>query len=189
MLAKINALFRNIVRNDGGFAAVEFALVFPTMVLMYFGMLDLTQFITVSRRVQAAAGVTADLVTANEKAVSSAQVTDYFNAADMILAPMTPSKIRVEIFTFKSDGSLRWSANNGRGSNCGSQPTSSSFSSMISGTPANDVTVARVCTDYQPFFGQFMGTTLLGTSAIKLTKTMYQRPRLSPSLCLGTAPC
>lgn len=189
MRATLKTFFRKVIRNDSGFAAVEFALVFPTMILMYFGMLDLTQFITVSRRVQAAAGVTADLVTANDKAVTSAQVTDYYNAADMILAPMDPAKIRVEVFTFKPDGNLRWSSNNGRGSSCGGTPDAASFSSMVSGTPGNDVTVARVCSEYQPFFGQFMGTTLLGTASIKLAKTMYQRPRLSDALCLGTSPC
>ncbi len=187
MYASIKTLCKKILRNESGLAAIEFSFLFPTMIVVYFGMLDLTQFITVSRRVQAAAGVTADLVTANEKAVTSAQVTDYYNAADMILAPTSPSQIRVEVFTFKPDGSLRWSGNNGRGPSCGGQPASAM--SMVSGTPGNDVTVARVCTEYKPFFGKYATEILLGTSAIKLTKTMYQRPRLSESLCLGSSPC
>jgi Flp pilus assembly protein TadG len=186
MRANVKKLFSKYCKSEYGFAAVEFAIIFPVMILMYFGMLDLTQFITVNRRVQFAAAVTADLVTANEKTVSSAQITDYYSAANMILAPMPPAKIRVELYNFKPDGSLRWSQDNGRGSSCGGTPAASSFSGMQNG---NDVTVARVCTDYQPFFGQFMGSTLLGTSAIKLKKTMYQRARLSDTLCLNVATC
>jgi Flp pilus assembly protein TadG len=189
MRSKLATTWQKFRKGEGGIAAIEFAIVFPVMILMYFGMLDLTQFITVNRRVQAAAAVVADLVTANEKQVSSSQVTDYYNAADMMLAPTPPSNVRVEVFTFKSDGSLRWSSNNGRGPNCGNDPTSANLGTMRGTPPANDVTVSRVCSSYQPFFGQFMGSTLLGTSSITLTKAIYQRPRLSPKLCLNSTTC
>jgi TadE-like protein len=182
MTRKIRAFVRAFARGENGIAAIEFAIVFPVMVLMYFGMLDLTSFITNNRRVMYAASITADLVTANESSVLGTQVSDYYNAADMILNPVPPAKIRVELFDYKTDGSLRWSLDNGRGSSCGAAPVAASFSSMTNATQANDVLVARVCTEYKPFFGTFMGSTLLGTPVIKLVKTIYQRPRLTKDL-------
>jgi Flp pilus assembly protein TadG len=178
------AIAKSFLRKESGFAAIEFALIFPTLVLMYFGMMDLTYFITNNRRVMNAASVMADLVTANPDFVLGTQLTDYYNAADIALAPVAVAKIKVELFDFKSDGSIRWQKNNGRGT-CGAAPTSASASGMLG--LGNDVLIARVCSTYTPFFGTFLGTTLLGTTDIILTKSMFQRPRLSTDLkCFAT---
>jgi Flp pilus assembly protein TadG len=184
MRNRINSFAKAFLRKESGFAAVEFALIFPTLVLMYFGMMDLTYFITNNRRVMAAASVMADLVTANASFVLGTQLTDYYNAPDIVLAPVPAAKIKVELFNFTSAGAIRWQKNNGRGT-CGAAPTSASAAGMLGA--GNDVLVARVCTTYTPFFGTFLGTTLLGNTDITLTKTMFQRPRLSTDLkCFAT---
>jgi Flp pilus assembly protein TadG len=177
----IKSLAKSFLRKESGFAAVEFALIFPTLVLMYFGMLDLTYFISSNRRVMNAAAVMADLVTANPDFVLGTQVTDYYNAAYIAVAPVAAANIKVELFDYKSDGSVRWQKDNGNGS-CGTAPVATG---MLGG--GNDVLVARVCTNYKPFFGSFMGTTLLGNADITLSKAMFQRPRLSTDLkCFAT---
>jgi Flp pilus assembly protein TadG len=186
MTCKIRNSLSKFSRAERGIAAIEMAIVFPTMVLMYFGMLDLTSFITMNRRVMNAASVMADLVTANEDYVLGTQVSDYYNAPDMILAPVPTSNVRTELFVFKPDGSTRWSANNGRGPSCGGAPSSATALANMS-SAGNDVLVARVCAEYKPFFGTFMGNTLLGSTTIKLTKTMYERPRISKVIdCFAT---
>lgn len=183
MIRKLISLTRRYRVSQTGVIAIEFAFIFPVMVLMYFGMLDLIQFVTVNRRVAAASGAVADLVTANDKTITSAQVTDYYNAAYMNLKPVPQANIRVEVFNYRSVSGApvqQWTRNNGGGANCGAAPATSSFASLMS--EGNDLVVTRVCTAYTPFFGRFMGDTLLGSSSITLVKTIYQRPRLNLQL-------
>jgi Flp pilus assembly protein TadG len=184
MIKNIFALARRYRLNQKGVIAIEFAFIFPTMVLMYFGMLDLIQFVSVNRRVAAASGAVADLVAANDKTVSTVQISDYYHAAYMNMKPIPTSKIRVEVFNFRLVGGVptqQWSQNSTGGSSCGNAPTAGSLPTITGG---HDTIVTRVCTSYQPFFGQFLGQTLLGTSSIKLTKAIYQRPRTSNLLDL-----
>jgi Flp pilus assembly pilin Flp len=181
-------MLSRFVRADRGIAAIEFAFIFPVVALMYFGMLDLTNFITINRKVTNAAGVMADLVTANDGYVLGTSIADYYNAPDIILSPIPSANIRVELYDFKIQGgavSQRWALNNGRGPSCGGTPASGAVIDMM--TDGNDVLVTRVCTNYQPFFGAFFGSQLLGNSTIKLTKNIYERPRLSIALnCFAT---
>jgi Flp pilus assembly protein TadG len=192
MQKRYKGLLSKFIRADRGIAAIEFAFIFPAMAMMYFGMLDLTTFITTNRKVTNAAAVAADLVTANDGSVLGTQISDYYNAPDIIMAPMPNSKVRVEFYDFKISGgavSQRWALNNGRGTSCGAAPSAASFSSMMA--EGNDILVARVCTTYQPFFGQFTEGlwtgTMLGNASITLTKNIYERPRLSKELlCYAT---
>lgn len=184
MIRSFISLARRYRLSQKGVIAIEFAFIFPVMVLMYFGMLDLIQFVSVSRRVAASAGAVSDLVSANDKSVTASQVTDYFNAAFLNMKPIPSTNVRVEVYDFRVVGgvpTLLWSSNSSGGSSCGATPTAASFPIVVGG---HDTIVTRVCTSYTPFFGRFMGDTLLGTSAIKLTKTMYQRPRLNGQLNL-----
>lgn len=184
MIKSFLALARRYRLSQKGVIAVEAAFIFPTVILMYFGMLDLIQFVTVNRRVAASSGAVADLVTANDKTVTSAQISDYYNAAYMNLKPIPSANIRVEVFNFRMVSgapTLQWSRNSTGGSSCGNAPTGAGFPTV---TDNHDTIVTRVCTSYQPFFGRFMGQTLLGTTSIKLTKTIYMRPRLNTLLDL-----
>ncbi len=181
MIASLLNLARRYRISQKGVIAIEFAFIFPTMVIMYFGMVDLVQFISVNRRVAAASGVVADLVTANDLSVSNAQIADYYNGAYLNMKPIPSSNIRVEVYNFRG-GAILWSKTNGNGPACGGAPTGAQNGTMASA--GNDLIVTRVCTNYQPLFGAFMGTQLLGNAAIKLSKTVYQRPRLNLQLNL-----
>ena len=171
--------------SQTGVIAVEFALIFPFMVVIWFGTIDLAQFISVNRRVAAASGVVADLVTANDLTVSNAQITDYYNGAYLNLKPIPAANVRVEVYNFRG-GVILWSKNNGNGPSCGATPTAAQNGGMASA--GNDLIVTRVCTNYVPMFGRMTDGAqvynLLGLSAIKLTKTVYQRPRLNLQLNL-----
>lgn len=184
MIRSFLALARRYKLSQKGVIAIEAAFIFPVVILMYFGMLDLIQFVSVNRRVAAASGAVADLVNANDKTVSAAQIDDYFNAAYMNLKPVPQGNIRVEVYNFRmvsGAATLNWSRNSAGGAACGATPTSAGFPTVVNN---HDTTVTRVCTSYTPFFGRFMGQTLLGTTAIKLTKTIFGRPRLNPQLNL-----
>lgn len=182
MIRSFLALAKRYKLSQKGVIAIEAAFILPVMVLMYFGMLDLIQFVSVNRRVAAASGAVSDLLTANDKGVTEAQISQYYKAAYLHLKPIPEASIRVEIFQFYMVGTTvtaGWKRDNGKGSSCGADPATSELPAITDG---HDSIVTRVCTSYQPFFGRFMGQTLLGTTAIKLKKSIYQRPRMTKKL-------
>lgn len=181
-------LLKRYVANQRGVAAIEFALMFPAMALIYFGMLDLTYFITVNRKVTAASSVLADLVTSNKDKVTTASVDDYFYASYEMIKPMDKLKLKIDVYDYQVDASapggakLRWSRFNGAAAGCGAAPQVANLTPMM--TKGNDLVVSRVCLSYKPMVGTFAGEKLLGTTAITLTKNIYERPRLSDNLLL-----
>ena len=70
-----------------GTAAVEFALIMPVMMFMYFGAAEAASLLTVDRKVQSVAGAVGDLVARSNQSITEEQISDYFQAATSILAP------------------------------------------------------------------------------------------------------
>ena len=70
-----------------GTAAVEFALIMPVMMIMYFGAAEAASLLTVDRKVQSVAGAMGDLVARSQQSISEGEITDFFQAATTIMAP------------------------------------------------------------------------------------------------------
>ncbi len=81
--ARIFRLFR---REEKGLAAVEFAFVVPVMIIMLFGMGELSMAIFARADVTQIASTVADLV-AQESTVSGTDLSNVYNAANTILYP------------------------------------------------------------------------------------------------------
>ena len=117
--------FRKFIGETKGIAAIEFALIVPFMLLIYFGLFDITALVSVNRKVTYAASVVADLVAQNKTSVLKADIQNYFNASDMVMAPMPAAAVRVEVFGFRKSGSTIsqiWKIDNGLASSCGAAP-------------------------------------------------------------------
>lgn len=56
-------LIRNALRREDGAMAVEFSLILPVMITMFFGLIELTDAVMAKRRVGMAASVVGDLAT------------------------------------------------------------------------------------------------------------------------------
>ncbi len=70
-----------------GLAAVEFALIAPVMMIMFYGVVELSSAIDCNSRVARVSSTVADLV-AQSPAVSTADTTNIFNAANAIIFHM-----------------------------------------------------------------------------------------------------
>jgi Flp pilus assembly protein TadG len=75
-------------------AAVEFALVLPLLLTLYLGSLELSQLITVDRRVQTVTGTVGDLVSQQKNAIACTTLTDFFNASRAILAGLPTTSLQ-----------------------------------------------------------------------------------------------
>ncbi|GJD62123.1 TadE/TadG family type IV pilus assembly protein [Methylobacterium frigidaeris] len=78
-----------------GVAAVEFALVLPLLLLLYFGTTDLAGYISNFRKVTLAARTVADLVAREGGDISAAQFATIVKAGQAVLAPYDGATARI----------------------------------------------------------------------------------------------
>ena len=191
----MKCMFRKFLHETKGIAAIEIAFIMPALLILYFGLFDLTSLISVNRRVTYAASVVADLVAQNKTSILKADIQNYYKASDMIMVPIPSSTVRVEVFGYKISGSTIsqvWKTDNAKGSSCGAAPSTAAMAPLM--VAGNDLVVARVCTTYTPYAGNFkvnaagFGTyRILGDTAISVGETIIQRPRSTLKLtCYNT---
>jgi len=77
-------------REERGLAAVEFALILPVMITMFFGMAELSLAIFARTDTGQVASTVSDLV-AQKSSLASADVTTVYNAANTLLYPYYPN--------------------------------------------------------------------------------------------------
>lgn len=159
------------LRDRKGLAAVEFALIAPVMIIMFYGMVELASAVDCNSRVARVSSTVADLV-AQSPAVSTADTTNIFNAANAILFPYAAANARIVVTSLVADSNgnvtVAWSdAHN-------TSPRASPPSSIPSGILPNSSSViyAEVRYSFTPAISYFLGT-------VNLTGNFYSKPRRS----------
>lgn len=89
--------------NEKGISAVEFALIAPLMVLIYFGCIELSLLMRVDRRVTTTASSLGDL-TARLVTVDDADMQELYNAAAVTMQPYDASNARMRITSVVDSG-------------------------------------------------------------------------------------
>jgi Flp pilus assembly protein TadG len=77
---------RTLRSDTSGLAAVEFALIIPLMLMMFFGMIDVSSGFAVDRKVSMIAQNLSDL-TSRYPTVAETDITNFFTIADAMLTP------------------------------------------------------------------------------------------------------
>src|SRR4051794_19056973 len=96
MISLRSLRIRRFARDSRGAAAIEFALVTPLMLTMYFGMVELSSGVAIDRKVTMVSHTLSDLV-AQATAVTNSDISNVFNAASSMMTPYlaTPLTARV----------------------------------------------------------------------------------------------
>lgn len=164
-------LFRRFRSEHRGVAAVEFALLLPVMLVLYVGGNELGHALTIARKVTHVTSSLADLAT-QPTSMTSADVTNIFNAAASIMTPYSTSDLRIKMsgITINSSGvaTVTWSkAYNDTALTVGSTV------SLPAGvkTPSTFLVTAEVHYNYNPTFGYVL------TSNMDLHDQFYLGPR------------
>ena len=177
----------NFLHAERGVAAIEMALIMPFMLLIYFGMMDVTGLITFNRKVTAAASTVGDLVAAQRTSVLLSQISDFYNGAYMITQPTASSDVRLELYGYRlvsGTPTQQWTTNNNKGTACsGAISTTNMAGLMASG---NDLVVSRACIIYTPYLATFFGNSILGFSSFSVQQTIMLRPRSTTTLTCYT---
>jgi Flp pilus assembly protein TadG len=93
-MLEVGRRVKRFFRANEAVAAVEFALILPLLLTLYLGSLELSQLITVDRRVQTVTGTVGDLVSQQKNGISCATLTDFFDASRTIMADLPTTSLQ-----------------------------------------------------------------------------------------------
>lgn len=159
-----------------GVGAVEFALIFPLMLVLYFGTFEATQMLTADRRTTSVAYTAADLV-AQAASISNSELTDVFAASSAIMKPFSTGELSIRITSVVANTSgvnkVAWS----NGHNISPRTTGSNFS-LPAGltTPGTSVIVAEV------FYSYTSPISSAVTNSVEFSETSFLKPRRANSI-------
>ncbi len=108
------------IKDIGGIAAVEFALIVPVMLVMLTGTMELSNYMMAARRVGGAAHAAAALIS-QETDLTSSELSEIFQAARLIMEPfddtdLTLGAVSVRYDDDTGDPTEDWSGNYNGGS-------------------------------------------------------------------------
>ncbi len=171
---------RRFGRDRQGIAATEFALLLPIMLVIFVGVTEVGQAISISRKVTITSRTVTDLVT-QYSALSSTDMTSLLSAAAQVMAPYPSSKLTVTVSEVSTDSSnnatITWSSSlNGTAYATGQKVTLPSGLNL----PNISVIWGQVQYAYTPVLGDnIIGTTMLSDQ-------IYMNSRLCTAINYGS---
>jgi Flp pilus assembly protein TadG len=176
-------------RDDRGIAAVEFAMIAPLMIVMFFGMIDVSMGVGADRKVTVIAQSMSDLAS-RYRAVTDTEFTNFFNIGSAMLAPYTTSSLsstisQVYIDPTTGTGKIYWSKGDAvRAVNSSiTVPTGLIGKDSSNNILANQYLIlAEVTYLYKPIIGY-----VVPKAGITLAESTYTRPRQSTCVFYSTA--
>src|SRR4051812_1505566 len=85
-------LSANLIRDCRGVAAVEFAVIVPLMLTLFFGMVEFSNGVAADRKISLVARTLSDL-TSQSISVSDLDLTNFTTAGKAILTPYSPTPL------------------------------------------------------------------------------------------------
>lgn len=167
-----------------GIAATEFALLLPIMLVLFVGVSEVGQAISISRKVTITARTIPDLVT-QYSALSTTDMNSLLSAATQVMTPYNSTKATVIVSEVSTDSSgnatFDWSAAyNGTAYTAG-QTVPPQLKQKLQ-LPAN---VSVILGQVQYSFTPVLGYKIIGTTV--LSDQIYLNPRLCIKIAYGAS--
>lgn len=164
------------IRDEDGTALIEATLMFPTLLVMLFGIFDVGNAITVNHKMITASQVVADLVT-RDRTVTDDQIDDAIEAARLTMQPYATSQgeFGVDIVSVEYDEDDEpvqlWRETRGT-----TEQENLVEKTTGLGTDGEGVVAVTIVYDYEPTFGNFV------ISAYRMRETAFARGRRSSTV-------
>jgi Flp pilus assembly protein TadG len=179
----------SLPRDERGNSAVEFAIIVPLMLVMFFGTVEISSAVAVNRKISMITQQLADLAS-RYTTVDDTDMTNFGKIGNAMLTPYSATPLQAtitEIYIDPATGLARaqWSkgyAPRGTGTTVPLDPN------LIAKDSANKIIANQylIFTEtsylYQPAVGYVMGV-----AGVTLSDKTYMRPRLSTCVLYGTA--
>ena len=187
--AGLIARVRRFSHADAGVAAVEFALILPVMVLIYFGMVELTIGINTHRKLALLTRSLADL-SSRTATMTDTAIGNVFNAARAVMQPydatnvaMTVTSVVVTNVNGTATGTVDWSC---RTANSIVHAPQSSYTVPDGFKDAQSFILVETALDYFPMFGgRFIGQ----AGSLHLVQTTPWPVRDAPQVVWSGSTC
>jgi Flp pilus assembly protein TadG len=118
---------------ESGAMLIEFALIFPILLVLFLGTIEFGDALTVNRKLTNAASAVSDLV-AQVAEISAPELTDIARAAEEIVKPYASAQMTMVVTSVETDGSgattVGWSF--AQGSGAVARQTGESFGTLPS---------------------------------------------------------
>jgi Flp pilus assembly protein TadG len=184
---------RRLLRREEGMAAVEFALILPILVVLWIGGVEVTQALSVDRRLNNLASALGDLV-ARSKVITHAQVDDIFDIAPGAMFPYCKTEaecaaegltMRITAVTMNSAGDAKATWSRAQGTT--GYAANADLNSVVPATlrvADTQIIMAEVAYVYTPAVGYVV------SGSLTLNDRMFFVPRLAAKvkLCQSVNP-
>jgi Flp pilus assembly protein TadG len=161
--------------DQRGVSAVEFALLLPLMLTMYFGTIEVTDAISADRQITLVASTVANIASQYTQ-VSNADVSNILGAASQVLAPFPASNATVTLTSVLVDlngnATVDWSATL-NGNKRSGNVTSSIPAALITAAKGGSVLWGEATYNYKPIIGYVV------TGTLTMGNQIFARPRMS----------
>jgi Flp pilus assembly protein TadG len=167
---------RRLLRDKGGTATIEFALVLPLILTLYIGGVELSQAINAKRKVVLVTRAVADLVS-QPSSITNADMTNILNASAAVGAPIPAAQLKVRVASVTFDAnkklSILWSENLNWTAPTQAEITGIPDNLKVDGT---SLIWAQSQYAYTPTIGYAISGTVL------LSEKLYMRPRVAATV-------
>jgi Flp pilus assembly protein TadG len=181
LASRLKASVVGLAADPRGVAAVEFAAVLPVMLAMYLGTVEVSQGVSIDRKVTLLSRALSDL-TAQAATVDNTELNNIFAAAATVLAPFPATNAQMVISSIVFDGTnpmpkakVAWSEARGTGAvprtRCDAELPTTVIPTGIR-LKDSSVIMAEIRLPYTPQIGYVL------TGTITLGETTFMRPRL-----------
>lgn len=111
----VRTFLRRLRHDTRGVSAVEFAILAPTIIMIYFGLVEFAQGYMAQKRTTHVASMVADL-TAQNASLTTSQITNIFGIGDKIMRPFSDADLSQRVTSVARSGNtvkVVWSRANG----------------------------------------------------------------------------
>ncbi|MBB4304645.1 Flp pilus assembly protein TadG [Rhodobium orientis] len=175
---------RRFRRDLAGIAAVEFALLAPILITTFIGTVELSEAITVNRKITQTASTLADLVT-QETQMTDDEISNVFSATETVMSPYDATGLKIVVAAIGEDedtgnAEVKWSkAQNDSAWAKGAAPPVSIPDTL----DLSDqwLIIARVEFSYRAIFPT-LADELFGSPNFEMEEITFLRPRNSATI-------
>lgn len=165
-----NNVINGFLRCARGAAALEFALIAPIMSMLLMGVVELSNYMTVIRKVDAAAQTAANLI-AQETDVSAAELSMLFRASRQVINPLDDTLLTIGATSVRFDNTdgtafVDWSDDYNGGS-----VTNPTTIATGMGAAGESVIIVSASFQYTPAFNMVL------SGPFTVSETAVSRPR------------
>ena len=181
-LTGLSQRLSSLRRDQRGVSAVEFAMLLPLMVTLYLGAVEISQGVSIHRKVTLTARTVADLAS-QVSTISNSDMTNLLNAASSVVSPFPVGQLKVTVSAVSIDNNnqakITWSCTlNGTKRGVGSSVSLPSALNVAN----SQLIWSEVSYNYVPTIGYVI------TGTLNLQDHIYMRPRLSDAVT-GPSSC